>query len=81
VIEKCAGCGAKRDLAATDDVATWLAIAFTILNGITLLGAGWSCDGERWWCVHCTRRRRLVRLVPDAVSDVTKAPPATEETK
>lgn len=79
--EACAGCGARRDVARTDDVTTWLAVAFTIFNGLDLLTAGWSYDGDRWWCLYCTRRRRLIRLVPASASNVTDPSPPTEEKK
>lgn len=76
-VVRCAGCAARADVARTDDVRPWLGAVFGLLNFLDLRKAGWTYEGAVWWCLYCTRRRRLIRLVPAEGSDVTAPSPPT----
>lgn len=76
----CAGCSARAEVSRTDDVAPWLGAAFSVLNYLALKEAGWTYEAAVWWCLYCTRRRRLIHLVPSE-GDVTPPPPPTEAKK
>lgn len=81
-VVRCADkCGARVTVSRTDDVPVWLVAFFTILNVGELTRAGFTKDEGVWRCRYCTRRRRLIRALPPLRSDVTDAPPPTDEKK
>lgn len=81
-VVRCAdACGARVTLAATHDVNRLLAVCFELLNASDLMKRGWSYVDGRLLCRFCARRRRLIRALPPLRSDVTDAPPPTDEKK
>ena len=59
-------CGATHQVAGLVDDQALLSMVFSFVDVLSLALAGWSFTDGKWRCVHCTRRRRLIRLVHDA---------------
>ena len=80
VIRCASNCGARHNTAGADGLPGWLGGIFLGLDYVDLTRNGWTYERGKWWCLHCTRRRRLIRLLPSQ-GDVTSPPPPTEAKK
>lgn len=73
-------CGAREPAAGDVPGRPVLSFFFALLDLCSLTGRGWSYHRSAWWCVHCTRRRNLMKGFEGGLSsNVTDAPPPTEE--
>jgi hypothetical protein len=73
-------CSSKLQLAGDVDGSAALSAAFALIDAGVLLTCGWGLIGDKLFCAHCLRRRRLLKALP-ASCNVTEPPPPTGETK